>query len=206
MRTAGSNADDDIVRLYRLPVDQFASLHCPDTETREIILTVRIHVRHLGRLATDQGGASLFTPLCDASNDVRRDLDVEAPAGEIIQEKQWLSSLDDDIVHAHRDKVDADGVVTAELLRQFQLGADTIGAGYQNRFFIPACRQRKQPSETAEPGEYFRPRRACNERLYALHQCIAGVDVDSGILVCKRFAGHVCWTCQGGYWSWRETI
>src|SRR5690606_8504220 len=101
------------------------------------------------------------------------------------------SALYDNIVDAHRDEIDAYGVVAPKLLGQVELGADTIGTRYQDRLFVFGRRQREQPAEAAEPGEHLRPCGAGHERLYALNQRVAGIDVDSGILVCKRFAGHV---------------
>ena len=58
---------------------------------------------------------------------------VELAGGEIVEEEQRLGALDDQVVGAHRDQVDADAVVPAELDRQLELGADAVVGGDQQR-------------------------------------------------------------------------
>ncbi len=68
----------------------------------------------LGRLAADQRAAGLLAAGGDALDHVGRDVDVELAAGEVVEEEQRLGALHEDVVDAHRDEVDADGVVPAE--------------------------------------------------------------------------------------------
>ena len=117
-----------------------------------------------------------------ALDHVRGDVDVELAACEVVEKEQRLGALDEDVVDAHRDQVDADRVVAVEREREFQLGADAIGAGDQHRV-AKTLADLDQPSEAADAREYFRPHRALRERLDALDQRIPGVDVDAGIAV-----------------------
>ena len=58
---------------------------------------------------------------------------VELAGGEIIEEEERLGALDDQVVDAHRDEVDADPVVPVMVDRQLQLGADAVIGGDQQR-------------------------------------------------------------------------
>ena len=58
---------------------------------------------------------------------------VELPGGEIVEEEERLGALDDQIVGAHRDQVDADAVVAAAVDRELELGADAVIGGDQQR-------------------------------------------------------------------------
>ena len=58
---------------------------------------------------------------------------LELAAGEIVEEKQRLGALHHEIVDRHGDKIDADGVMTAGLDRDLDLGADAVGGGDQDR-------------------------------------------------------------------------
>ena len=68
-------------------------------------------------------------PRGDALDDVGGDVDVELAAGEVVEEEQRLGALHQDVVDAHRDEVDADGVVAVERERELELGAHAVGAG-----------------------------------------------------------------------------
>ena len=61
----------------------------------------------------------------------RRRLDLAG--GEVVEEEQRLGALDDDVVDAHRDEVDADRVEDAGFDRDLELGADAVGGADQDR-------------------------------------------------------------------------
>ena len=66
---------------------------------------------------------------------------------------------------------------------QAQLGADTVGAGYQNRPSIAPHWQLDHRTEAADTGEHFGTQRAADQRFDALDQGITSFDVDSGVAV-----------------------
>ena len=51
------------------------------------------------------------------------------------------------------DQVDADGVVTPELHRQLQFGADAVGTRYQHRF-AEAVGRSSNSAKATEPGHH----------------------------------------------------
>ncbi len=104
------------------------------------------------------------------------------PAREVIEKEERLGALHENVVHAHRDEVDADGVVPAVLERELELGADAVGAGDQHRLAV-ALRDLEQRAEAADAREHLGAQRALGERLDALDQRIAGIDVHAGVAV-----------------------
>ena len=65
------------------------------------------------------------------------DVDIQGTGGIVVQKKHRLGAAGHDVIHAHRHQINADGVVSAQLKRQLELGADAICARYQIRV---ACR------------------------------------------------------------------
>jgi hypothetical protein len=66
----------------------------------------------------DQGAAGLHAPLDDAGDDAHTDVHREFSGGKVVEKKQRLGALDHDVVDAHRDQVDADGIVAASIDRE----------------------------------------------------------------------------------------
>src|SRR4051812_19202507 len=128
MRPRRSESDNDVADSDRAAVDDVAFLDHTDRESREIVLALGVHAGHLRRLAPDEREARLLTPRRDALYDRRGDRNVELAAREVVEEEQWLGALDEDVVHAHRDEIDAHRVVTVHGESDHQLGADAIGA------------------------------------------------------------------------------
>ena len=136
-------------------------------------------------------------PRGDALDHRGRDVDVELAAREVVEEEQRLGALHEDVVDAHRDEVDADRVVAVERERELELGADAVGAGDQHRL-AEALADLDQRAEAADAGEHLGAQRALGERLDALDQRVAGVDVDAGVAVGKACEAGGAWESGGG--------
>ena len=78
-------------------------------------------------------------------------LDVEPAGGEIVEEEQRLGPLADEVVDAHGDEVDADGVEPAGVDREPELGADAVGGGDQHRVGVARRLEVEERAEAAEP-------------------------------------------------------
>ena len=72
----------------------------------------------------------------DAGDHGRADLGLELAAGVVVEKKQRLCALHHQVVHAHRDQIDADGVVAAGFDGDLELGADAVGCGDQDRVAV----------------------------------------------------------------------
>ena len=184
VRPAGSQAQQSVTDLHAAAIDDLAALDHAHGKAGHVILAVRIHARHLGRLAAQQRAAGLLAAPGNAAHHGCCRVHVQMPAGEIVQEEEWLGPLHQDVVDAHGHQVDADGVVHVQREGQFQLGADAVGTRDQHRFTV-AGRHLEEPPETANAREQTRPARARRQRPDALDQRITCIDIDPGIPVGK---------------------
>ena len=126
-------AENDVARPTSLRGRSSLALDGADREAGEVEVAALIEPRHLGGLAADQGGAGDPAALGDAGDELDRVSRLELAGGEIVEEEQRLGALDDEIVDAHGDEVDADRVEDAGVDGDLQLGADAVGGGDQDR-------------------------------------------------------------------------
>jgi len=130
-------------------------------------------------------------PRATAADHLRGDVDVELAAREVVEEEQRLGALHQDVVGAHRHEVDADGVVAVHRERELELGTHAVGAGDEHGLAKSACRSPPaRRSRRCPPA--LGPHRALGERLDALDERVAGVDVDAGVP--GRTAGRRWWS------------
>ncbi len=88
------------------------------------------------------------------------------------------------------DQVGADLVVTACAGRQQDLGADPVGARYQNGLPVAVRVEREQAAEWPHAREDLGALGRRRQRLDQLDRPVAGVDVDARIAV-RRHLGTV---------------
>ncbi len=111
MRTRRRQAEDNVTRDDRRPVDDCRLLDDADGKAGQIVLAVGIHPGHFGRFAADQRAAGQFAASGDALDDIGGDVDVQPAAGKIVKKEQRRGPETQDVVDAHSDKVNVDGVV-----------------------------------------------------------------------------------------------
>jgi hypothetical protein len=97
--------------------------------------------------------------------------------------------LHDEIVDAHGDEVDADGVVPAGGDRNLQLRADAVSGRDQNRIAIAGRLRIEEGAEAPQGRRSAAARSGARQRLDRLDQRIPGVDVDSGGFVGEAVYG-----------------
>src|SRR6185503_1742349 len=142
-------------------------------EARDIEIASGVKTRHLRRLSTDQRTSRLRAPFCDALHDSSRRVFVKLAGSKIIQEKQRLGALNDNVVDAHRHQVNADGVIKAALDRDLHLCADAIVGGDQDRVDEPRRLEIEQSAETAKLRARSRTSSGSGERADSVHDPIA---------------------------------
>ena len=86
-------------------------------------------------------------PLGDAGDDRARLGHLELPRREVVEEEERLGALDDQVVHHHRDEVDADVVVLAGLLRDDQLRPHAVRPRDEHRILVARGREVKEPAK-----------------------------------------------------------
>ena len=126
------------------------AVHRADAEAGEVVIAAGVHAGHFRGLAADQRAAGLPATLGDRFDDRGRDVAVELSGRIIIEEEERLGALDDEVVGAHRDEIDADAVMMPALDRQLELGADAVIGGDQQRIGIA---RRLEVEKAAEPAQ-----------------------------------------------------
>ena len=95
-----------------------------------------------------------------------------------------------DVVDGHRDAVDADRVVPAELAGEERLGADPVGGRHEQRVLVPEPPEVEEAAEAADVAEHAGPERRADMVLDALDGLLAGGDVHArlGVRQARRLA------------------
>src|SRR3569833_4606331 len=127
MRTRGGEADQHVARGHLAAVDDVALLHYAHAETREVVIAAVIHAGHLRGLAAHQRGARKLTAAANDGHHGGGVVFVVLVCCFVFVVVLWFGFLFFDVVHAHRDEVDADGVVLVVLFRVLQFRADAVG-------------------------------------------------------------------------------
>ena len=92
------------------------------------------------------------------------------------------------VVNTHGDQVNAHGVVHIPLKREFELGAHAVGTAHQHRLFV-ALGHLKQGAKAANTGQHAFAHGFSGQRLNALDQGVARVDVHASGFVGQRGRG-----------------
>ena len=121
--------------------------------------------------------------------------DIQLAGREVIQKNQRLRPLDHQVVDAHGDKVDADGIVNAGGQRDHQFRAHPVGRGHHQRVAVTGGGGVEESAEPAQRGIGAGPRGASGQRLDGLDQFLARVDIDAGRTVIQPVIG--CFGCYG---------
>ena len=203
MNAGAGDAEDRIARrdCQRQKPIAFGGAH---RESGKVVLAVVVHARHLRRLAAHQGAAGLAAAFGDPGDHRARLRHRELAGGEIVEEKQRLGAGNDEVIDAHRDKVDPDRVVQAGVDRDLELGPDPIGGRDQHGVGKTGGSQVEQRAEAAEAPHHARSPGGTRQRLDRLDQCVAGRYVDAGSAIGEavgvNILGHAA-SCGGALWG-----
>ena len=189
MRARRSQRDQAIAGGDAAAVDHAILFDDADTKPGEIEISRLVHARHFRGFAANQRATGQAAALGNAADYAFRLGQFEFTGGVVVEEKQRLGAQHGDIVGAHRHQVDADAVEFVEIDREFQLGADAVGAGHQQRLPITLQRQFEQSAEAANAADTAIPSGGFDRRLDAFHQFIAGIDIDTGGTIIQRSFG-----------------
>ena len=129
MRSAGGKTQQNVARAD-VAGQRLAALHRADGEPREVKVVPRVHAGHFCRLAANQRGVRLFAARRNPGYNVGRRRDVKMTGREIIQEKQRLGPLADQIVDAHRHQINPHSGQVCQLDGNAQLRSDAIGCSH----------------------------------------------------------------------------
>ena len=100
-------------------------------------------------------------------------------AGDIIKEKQRFRSAADYVVYAHRNAVDAYGVVPVQKHCQLYLGADSVGSRDKHRLLYALKIKSKATAKAAYVVKAACCLCSCNVRLHELDRFVACCDINA---------------------------
>ena len=123
------------------------------------------------RLAPDQRAARLPAALVHPAHDRGDVLGVDLARRDVVEHEQRLGTDADQVVHAHRHQVDADGLVAAGRAGHHELRADAVRRGDQHRLGEAGGVERELAAEAADAG---------HQRAQPLDGGVTGLDVHAG--------------------------
>ena len=135
----------------------------------------------LRRFSAEKRASRDATTLGDPRNDLGDTLGNELAARDVVEKEQRLRADAHDVIDDHRDGVDPDGVVTAECLRDEQLGPDTVRSRNQDgvlEIWEPPGERTGKPSDASD---HFWSCGDFRELLYERNCVVAGAYVDAGL-------------------------
>ena len=182
MRTTRGKPEQHITRRHPVAANDSCFFDDPHGEARQVVFAIGIHARHLGCFTADQRAARLFTAAGNTAHHTRGGIHIQPATSEVVQKKQRLGALHQNVIDAHGDQINAHGVMTIEGEREFELGAHAVGARHQNGFAI-ALGHFEERAESPNAREHAVAQGPPGKRLDSVDQRIAGINIHSGVFV-----------------------
>ena len=189
VEAARREADHDVSGLHLRAVDDLLPPDDADGEPREVVLPRRVHPRQLRGLPAEERALRLLAGVGDPADDRLGDAQLELPGAEVVEEEERAGAAGDDVVHAHADEIEADRVVRAGGEGHLELRPHAVGAAHQDGL-LHVGRDAAQPGEAADVAHDLRDARHLRQRLDALDELVARVDVDPRVPVGDAHAGR----------------
>lgn len=139
-----------------------------------------VHARHLCGLSTDQRTPSLQTTLGDTLDDIGGDRHIELGARKVVEEVERLGTLHNQVVDAHGNEIDTDGIVLAAVQRDTKLGSDTIRARYQDGITEPGTLEIERAAESTDFTVRSGTTGGLDDGFDGVDKGVAVVDRDTG--------------------------
>jgi len=185
VNAAAGESDQNIFRLDTKRIGCTVEFNHTYGEACYIEVAFRVDVRHLGTFTTKQCATCDLATLCDSSDDPRSRFRILSMQAEVIEEEQWLGTLDDQIIHVHGNAVDAELIDLSEIGGHLDLGTDTISATHEYRLAVVPLEQLLIEVESEHAGkstEFTHDSRSMSTTDSSLHHgygTISGIDIDA---------------------------
>ena len=131
----------------RPPRDQPLSIDGADDEAGEVVFAVVVEAGHLGGFTAEQCAPVIAACARHPSDDRLGDLRRQTSSRKVIQEKERLRALHQDVVDTMVHEIHTNGIVTPCHEGEFELRADAIGARHENRVAESGRFEVKEPAE-----------------------------------------------------------
>ena len=195
VESAGAKAEDLVARADPRSIDELLPAHAPDHASGHVDHAGPVGVGHLSGLAPEQGRPHLQARPAQALDDRHDDLGVESLLGDVVEQRQGPSAVDQEIVGAVVHEVGGHIRHPARLEPEVELGAGAVhrggkqeglrlefGASASQHPVRPAHHSRETVRKTAHPGA---PGRAHQRPEPRLHRMRAS-EVDAGVAVAHQ--------------------
>ena len=146
VQAARRRADQHVTFADAMRSQERGLVHDADAEPRQVELVVRHDAGVLGGLPAQERAARAPASFRHSLDDRRHALGHHPPDRQVVQEEQRLGPGADDVVGAHRDQVDADGIQPIGHPRDLELGADAVG-GRGEHPPLPDPEQPREPTD-----------------------------------------------------------
>ena len=161
------------------PVDHPVAFDDAHAETHELDVALRVHPGHRRRLAAEQRTARAPAALGDTPQRIAGDRLREVAHRDVVEKDDRLGTLDDQVVHDHRDTVDPDRVVAADPGRELQLGPDAVGCRDEDRILV-AVGGLEHSGEAADRAQDFGAEGALRDLLDVVDEGLVVVEIHAG--------------------------
>ena len=136
MQAGRRESEQNVTRFDCFTGDQLRFFRHPDCKTGDIVFAVRIESCHFSRLSANQGTAGLAAGPRNSADNLGHFFRVEFTNRNVIKKKQRFGALHQNIIDTHGHGILSYGIMPIHQEGQFQLGADAIRAGHQDRFQV----------------------------------------------------------------------
>ena len=183
MDAARFDAYENVARTYFLAVDDLLLIDDADGKPREVVLSPGIKAGHFRRFAADQRAPRLPATFRNAFHDFRFRFRIEQTAGVIIEKEKGFGALADDVVDAHRHRVDTDGVVFFEKESVFELGAYAVRARHEHGLLHLLARNRVEAAERTDVAEHVFIIGGLDVFFHEIHRFIAARYIYAAVFI-----------------------
>ena len=190
MYAGGCHANKHVARLHLGAVNDLILIYNAHRKTCEVIVVLRHHARVLCGLAADERAAGLHAALRNTLYDLCNLLRHVLAAGDVIEEKERFCAAAYDVVHAHGNAVNADGVMLIEQHGRHKLRAHAVCAGNEHRFFHTGHVRLEKAAETADAGNHARNACTLYVLFHQLYGLVACCNVNARCLVAIAVTFH----------------
>ena len=171
-------------------VDDFRAVDDADGEARKVVVVGGHGAGVLGGLAADERAAGLHAALRHAGDERRDLLRLVLANGDVVEEEDGLCAAADDVVDAHGDAVDADGVVLVHQLRDALLRAHAVRARDEHGLAHTGKIRCEQAAKAADIGHNAWDHGALDVLFHQLDALVAGLDIHAGVTVALGKTTH----------------
>ena len=173
--------EQSVSGLDALAGQKIFALDGANDKAREIVFAGRIEAGHLRGFAADEGAAGFAAGEAHAFDELLDNLRIELAHREVVEEKERLRALDENVIDAVIHEVAADGGMNSHGHGDFEFCAYAVRAGDQHGLFPLFPVEREERAEAADAAEHAGSKGAAGVVADSLLRVVGDGDIDSGI-------------------------